>query len=243
MTTAAPAKSAMLDKVRKLLAQADDVAGTPEADAFNAKAFELIARYGIDETEARQRAGQGPAPIEVADFTIAGKYQTEQINLLHYLASALHCEAMWIKTRRDSLAGDRHVVYGTAMHIERVRILFSTLMPQMMAGAANAEANPWVSTQVWRRSWMRGFAATVHDRLAEAEKSATVDADAGTALVLVDDRKRASQKMYADAEGSKISQIKSKAQYAAAAGRAGSEAASKVDLGGASLRGSRALGR
>ena len=41
--------SAMLDRIRKLLAQAEDDAVTPaEAEAFTAKAAELMARYGID---------------------------------------------------------------------------------------------------------------------------------------------------------------------------------------------------
>lgn len=36
-------------KVAKLLRQAEDVAGTPEEAVFQAKAFELMAKYGIDQ--------------------------------------------------------------------------------------------------------------------------------------------------------------------------------------------------
>jgi hypothetical protein len=48
---------AMLSKVRKLLAQAEDPACTPaEAAAFMAKATELIARYGVDRALLAVRA-------------------------------------------------------------------------------------------------------------------------------------------------------------------------------------------
>ena len=47
MTTEAPDK--LLDRVRKLLAKAEDEGVTPpEAQALTAKAAELMAKYGID---------------------------------------------------------------------------------------------------------------------------------------------------------------------------------------------------
>ena len=47
MTTEAPDK--LLDRVRKLLAKAEDESCTPpEAQALTAKAAELMAKYGID---------------------------------------------------------------------------------------------------------------------------------------------------------------------------------------------------
>jgi Protein of unknown function (DUF2786) len=56
----------LLERVRKLLAQAEDSAVTAaEAEAFNAKAAELIARHGIDGAHlaasgvATMRSGTG----------------------------------------------------------------------------------------------------------------------------------------------------------------------------------------
>jgi len=47
MTKEAPDK--LLDRVRKLLAKAEDESCTPpEAEALTAKAAELMAKYGID---------------------------------------------------------------------------------------------------------------------------------------------------------------------------------------------------
>ena len=61
-----------LAKIRKLLAQAEDPAATPEeASAFTAKAAELIAAYGIDAALLEDRAPQGepsPRPSSSARF-------------------------------------------------------------------------------------------------------------------------------------------------------------------------------
>ncbi|MFD0784986.1 DUF2786 domain-containing protein, partial [Micromonospora azadirachtae] len=56
---------AMLSKVRKLLAQAEDPACTPaESAAFMSKATELIARYGVDRALL---AARDPASDPVGD--------------------------------------------------------------------------------------------------------------------------------------------------------------------------------
>ena len=59
----AEAAAALLDRVRKLLAKAEDESVTPaEAQALTAKAAELMARYGIDRALLAARpAGDRPA--------------------------------------------------------------------------------------------------------------------------------------------------------------------------------------
>ena len=59
---------AILDKVRKLLAKAEDPACTPaEAEAFTAKAAELIAKYGVDSALL---AAADPAADPVGDLVV-----------------------------------------------------------------------------------------------------------------------------------------------------------------------------
>ncbi|WP_280186312.1 MULTISPECIES: DUF2786 domain-containing protein [Nocardia] len=238
--TTTATRADMLDKVRKLLAQAENVAGTPEADVFNAKAFELIAKYGIDETAAREQSGRGPAPIEMVEFLITGQYQTQQAALLHVLAKALHCAPLSdgrIPGRNNQL------VYGTTGHIERLRVLFATLMPQMLAGAARVRPHQGarVGTKAYRTSWMRGFAATVDERLTAAENNAATESEPGTALVLVNDSKRAVAAMH-DEFGGQIKKTVSRVRHDNAAAAAGAAAARRVNLGQTGLNGRRALG-
>ncbi len=237
MTHATNTRQDMLDKVRKLLAKAESVAGTPEADVLNAKAIELIAKYGIDETAARERAGEGPAPIETARFTIRGAYQREQTYLFHMLAKALHCEPLM-------LGGyDYHVVYGTTGHIERLRFLFATLMPQMLAGAARVRPHygSRVGVKAYRMSWMRGFHREIAARLREAEGSAAKDAAPGTALVLMDDAKRA--KAALDSEhGGQMVDHRSRSRHDSSAANAGAAAGQRMNLGQTGVGGRRAIG-
>ncbi|MFI5778715.1 DUF2786 domain-containing protein [Nocardia sp. NPDC051570] len=238
MTQAHATKQDMLDKVRKLLTKAENVAGTPEADVLNAKAFQLIAKYGIDETAARERSGEGPAPIGIARFTISGQYQREQSFLLHILSRALHCKPLMLD------GNDSHVVYGTAGHIERLRVLFATLMPQMLAGASRVRPHYGARTGVkaYRMSWMRGFYAEVGSRMTDAEGTAAAESEPGTALVLMDDAKRAEAAMQAD-HGGQIRDVKSRSRHDSSAAAAGAAAGQRVNLGQTGVGGRRAIGR
>lgn len=236
MTHATITNQDMLDKVRKLLAKAESVAGTPEADVFNAKAFELIAKYGIDETAARAHAGDGPAPIEMVRFTLTGQYLRDQAFLFHVLAEALHCEPMMLNDYSLQLA------YGTAGHIERLRVLFATLAPQMLAGAARQRPGRFatVGVKAFRRSWMRGFYTEVAARLREAEGSAAAESGAGTELVLLDDAKRAMAALDADHLGN-YGDVTRRGYHDSDAADAGAAAAQRVNLGQAGVGGRRAI--
>ncbi|WP_280276601.1 DUF2786 domain-containing protein [Nocardia wallacei] len=237
MTHAHTTRQDMLDKVRKLLAKAESVAGTPEADVLNAKAFELIAKYGIDETAARANAGEGPAPIEMVRFSLNGQYLREQAFLFQILAAALHCEPMMLNDY------SLQVAYGTAGHIERLRVLFATLAPQMLAGAARQRPTRYatVGVKAFRMSWMRGFYTEIGARLREAESTAAAESGTGTELVLLDDAKRAMAAL--DAEHSGLyADVSRRSRHDGDAADAGAAAAQRVNLGQAGVGGRRAIG-
>jgi hypothetical protein len=230
----------MLDKVRKLFAKAESVAGTPEADIFNAKAYDLIAKYGVDETAARERAGEGPAPIVTVDITLTGPYITQQRGLLQSIAKSLHCAPLWMSRKTGP---DRDIIVGTSNHTDRVQVLFSMLMPQMLAGAAKVRphAGSTVGVKPYRRSWMLGFLNEVDTRLGAAEKSAA-DEQPGTGLVLLSDAKRADQQLRAElTPGSRIVSRATRHGYDGHAANKGREAGANVNLGGTGIGGARAL--
>lgn len=210
----------ILDRVRKLLAQADSVAGTPEADVFNAKAFALIAQHGIDEAAARAAGDDGPADIIKRNIHITGQYRTQQRLLLYGLVNALHCAG----------AGHNYVeqLFGTDQALDRIEVLFSTLRLQMFSGAKTARGYDASSTKVARRRWMEGFAQAVYSRLARAEHQATA-ASPGAAVVLVDDRDRADRQMRAELRVRAPRRRYVRADHAAA--QAGTAAGSRADIG------------
>lgn len=226
----------MLDKVRKMFAKAASVAGTPEAEAFNTKAYELLAKYGIDEAEARQRREEGPAPIRTRLVSYKGSYIKQQRSLIFHIADALRCEVVY---HRDT---EETELFGTETDLDRVYLLFSALLPQMIAGANKIRSYDRPSTTVSRRSFMYGFIEHVGERLASAEAEAVQDAAPGTALVLIDDAARAlaaKSAKYPNLRKARASRV----QYDPFAAGAGRRAASRLDLGQTGIRGQRALGR
>ena len=85
---------AILVKVRKLLAKAEDEACTPaEAEAFTAKAAELIAKYGID---AALLADTEPETDRVGDRVIVldAPYALDKACLLFSVAGPLRCRCV-----------------------------------------------------------------------------------------------------------------------------------------------------
>ncbi|WP_257159279.1 DUF2786 domain-containing protein [Corynebacterium cystitidis] len=176
-------------RVQKLLNQAADRSGTPEGDVFYSKAFDLMATYGFDERDLSQ-ADDGDA-IAMEEIELSGAYTDMQALLLSALAVALHCEALSVGVR-NSTKVEKVMVFGLRRHVKRLVLLFSMLMPQMVAKGLDQPAQPGYSTVVLRRSFMSGFASQVAARLTEAEETVAA-ASAGYELALIDDATRATE--------------------------------------------------
>ena len=225
----------MTDRVRKLFAKAESTTSEHEASALLSKAYELLAKHGIDEAVAKSGAGTDSSEIGTWTFEASGKYQHDQILLVNQVANVLHCSP--IKMGRTTL-----VVYGARRHLDRVQMLAGMLTAYMVTTAC-ASTNPHphtVSTVTYRKSVMMGFIVTVSERLQAAEKSAVDDTSdtTGTEVVLASDarraeRARAAAHPYASNGGS--------TRRSAAGFDAGAAAASNVDLGGKRVGGRYAI--
>jgi hypothetical protein len=164
----------LLDRVRKLLAKAEDEGCTPaEAEALTAKAADLMARYGID------RALLGalrPETDSVGDrvFDLDNPWAAVKSHLLAGLASALRCQCILLNRREP---GTRVHVFGYLSDLERADILFTSLLVQM-ARALAAQPVPGYGggVKAWRRSWMLGYASAVVARVRAAEEAAVASA-------------------------------------------------------------------
>jgi hypothetical protein len=181
--------SVVLDKVRKLLAKAEDPACTAaEAAAFTDKAAELIARYGVDRALL---AARDPATDAVADriVQVLPPYAREKFSLLAGVAAALRCRSI---LRDDDPAGRRVFsvhLFGFGSDLERVELLFTSLLVQAAYGLAATAPPALENLAAFRRSWLTGFARAVCYRLREAEQRATTaakdEAVPGTSMALV----------------------------------------------------------
>jgi Protein of unknown function (DUF2786) len=181
----------LLDRVRKLLTQAEDEGVTPaESQAFTAKAAELMAKYGIDRALL---AAERPETDQPANriLDIDNPWAREKAHLLSGLASALRCQCILLGGSRP---GSRVHLFGFASDIDRTDLLYTSILIQMSHGLSGARVPEWSSSpRAWRRSWLLGFATAVISRVREAEHGAVTEATGQgaadgerTALVLAD---------------------------------------------------------
>jgi len=188
MTTGTPV--GLLERVRKLLAKAEADGVTPaEAEAFTVKAAELMARYGIDRAllAARQPSTDQPAN---RIFDLPNPWAQVKAQLLGGIAKAMRCESVLIPVRRG---GSRIHLFGYASDLERVELLYTSLLVQMAHGLAAAPLPAGTrSPRAWRRSWLLGYSSAVVARIRAAEQRAAAEttdkpvAGTSTALVLAD---------------------------------------------------------
>ncbi len=185
----------ILEKIRKLLAKAEDPAATAqEAEIYTAKATQLIADYGIDRALLARR---DPASDPVRDLVVPvpAPYAADKIDLLGAVADRLRCVA--VQTRRRGPDGEERSVhlFGHASDLRRVELLWTSLLLQATSQLTRTPVPPWEHKAAFRRSWLAGFRMAVTRRLDASEERARAEADerfarAGTssALVLADRR-------------------------------------------------------
>jgi hypothetical protein len=225
---------AMLSKVRKLLAKAEDPACTAaEAEAFTAKATELIARYGVDRALL---AARDPTSDPVGDRVIdlVAPYALDKAGLLAAVAGALRCRSV---RRRDGAGFAMHL-FGFASDLERVEILFTSLLVQAAHGLAAAPVPRGDHPAAFRRSWLAGFAAAVGGRLRAAESVAAAESGAPSVALVLADRSVHVER--------RLAEVYPRLRTAGARRLAGSglgqgaAAGQRADLGGTGLRTGRA---
>jgi hypothetical protein len=181
----------LLDRVRKLLAKAEDPGVTSaEAEAFTAKAAELMVRYGIDRALLAAAKPETDHPADRV-IDIANPWACVQAHLLAGLGTAMRCQCIVLPR---SGPGTRIHLFGFASDIERADVLYTSVLVQMWQGLAAAPVPAQAaSPRAWRRSWLLGFTTAVISRVRTAEDHAAAQATGqaaasgtGTALVLAD---------------------------------------------------------
>ena len=187
--------SDLLDRVRKLLAKAEDDGCTPaEAEALTAKAADLMARYGIDRALLGALHPETDRPAD-RTFAFERPWADVKAHLLAALGTALRCQC--VQTTADD--GPRLHVFGYSSDLERAEILYTSVLVQMARALARQPVPAHGNTaKAWRRSWMLGYCSAVVARVRAAEEAAVASATTAegdsegaasgqsTALVLAD---------------------------------------------------------
>ena len=189
--TTTETSSKLLDRVRKLLAKAEDEACTvQEAEALTAKAAELMAKYGIDRAlldATRKPEDNKPTNRKIK---VPNPWGRVKAHLLCGLANAMSCSSVLLSGGNGATTVH---LFGFQSDLERVDLMYTSLLLQMDHGLLRTEPPAWTrSVRAWRRSWQLGFCTAVIARVRQAEHAAkrTAEQDtasgSSTALVLAD---------------------------------------------------------
>jgi hypothetical protein len=179
----------MLGKIRALLSKAEATTFAEEADAYTAKAQDLMTRYAIDEALLEESAGSGT--VITRRIHIDNPYAQAKVQLLSIVGDVNRVRAIW-----DDHHGMATVV-GMAVDLQLVEMLFTSLLVQ--ATRALTEAGNVQPAQAgyrsgrmnrapsFRRAFLLSYAHRIGERLAAAGEQATAESSAshGTELVPV----------------------------------------------------------
>lgn len=176
--------SRVYEKIRALLAKAESTDSDAEAEAFTAKAQQLIARHSINEALLSE-AGEGKREPEALRVIIERPYEQPKSELLAQIADANHCRSVyWPDGGFTTLIGDR-------ADLRSVELLFNSLLVQATAamtrvGSVNAKRGK-SQTRSFRQSFLASFAMRIGERLREsaADTAREYTEETGTDLVPV----------------------------------------------------------
>jgi len=165
----------MLNRVRALLAQAESTNYRAEAEAFTAKAQELMTRHAIDmamiSTSTRRSAR--PATIRIP---IDDPYVDAKSLLLQIVAENSRCRAVF--HQRFAMSS----VVGFADDLNATETLFTSLLVQaqvaMHAAATSAPPGTRTRSRSFRAAFLMAYAERVAERLDEINTYVVADAEA-----------------------------------------------------------------
>jgi hypothetical protein len=152
------ADARMLDRVRALLAKAESTDFPAEAEAYSAKAQELIARHSIEEAlTARDHTEVTPFARRIG---VDHPYESEKAGLLDAVARANHCRTVWSPEFGFS------TVFGFDADIDVLELLYTSLLVQANRAMVRDEpAKGKARIKAFRRSFLVAYAARIGERL------------------------------------------------------------------------------
>lgn len=164
MTNAQPSAAddrdtAVVGKVRKLLAMAEGSANANEADAFSRKAAELIAAHRIDPDRLRAESHDD---LDVLELVIGrGAYVRGRLALLQAVAETHGCRVVFEVGQRGTVA----FVAGFRSDLSTTELLYGSLHSQAASRMAGERRATAAATQRWRRSFLFGYADQIRQML------------------------------------------------------------------------------
>ena len=230
-----------LDKVSKLLAMAERTDNPAEAEAFSAKAEQLMVTYAIDQAMLdAARKPEEREKIVAVKMKLYAPYAKPKSVLLHNVAAVFNVQTIYTSTFRYDAKDPvgYSTLVGFASDVEKVELLVTSLLIQQARAIGTARPPYRANLRAFRNSFAMGFANVVIARVraayAEAKKEAT---HAGTELALLDRKlivKKEYESMFPNAKSRRPVSVSNALGY-----RDGRAAGERADLGHSRLGTSR----
>lgn len=166
----------MLTRIRALLSKAEASAYPEEADAFMAKAQQLMTRHCIDRALMEEDVDASDDPqVEARRVWLDDPYLQAKALLLAKVASANRCRAVVSSNLGFS------TVIGHSADLEATELLFTSLLVQATRRITALGSDPTHGSRSrrpsYRRSFFVAYAGRIGARLHDANESATTAAD------------------------------------------------------------------
>lgn len=225
-------RDAVIRKIQAMFAKAESTTFQAEAEAFAAKAQELMTAYLIEQHEV---APQDRAAIVSRNYTVQGAYAAERSDLLYRIAEANGLFAFGARrVSRSTVA-----MFGRADTIDMVLATFAMLDAQLVRHVATV-GHDHPRPRAFRHAFILGFSAAVNRRLKERMQAAEQKTP-GVGLVLRDAKAEGRSVWQAENPGKRL--VSRGSSYSSTAGAgAGFAAGGRADLGGARISGRAAIG-
>lgn len=234
----------MISRVRAMLRQAEDPAATPEeAQAFAAKAAELMARHSLSEAVIRAEQGRQPEPVGRWDFTVSGHGANGKARVAAFakIITAYGCTSAVVGN--DASTRDRKIlIIGTESALTALRVLLPAIGLQMEAAASRSTREQITRLGDWytatekarhRRDYYRSFVRAYGDAVATKigaarEQIAEEAAGTGAELVLAGDAGRIKAEFVR--QFPKLGKCRAEKTYSSAGYRAGYAQGRQADI-------------
>ena len=234
---------APMGKIRALLAKADRSDFPEEAEAFRAKALEMIAQAGIEEALVRSSGSTETTQPESTEIRLDAPYAALKSVLVNEIAQNCGCAAVRLSHPQ------RVAVFGFPADLKRTELLYTHLLAQMSSDlvAKRPSTGNASRTQAWSRSYITGFINEIGRRLKAANREAQTQQDApesgassgSVALALVARDKDVDAALRH--RFPRLRQTHVSTGGSAAGAIAGRDSGQRADLGGNGLRRQKAL--
>lgn len=240
----------MMEKVRSLLALAENAGTEAEAERARERAEALMMKFSIDEAMLGDK-GEVKEEIDKREIKLDAPYAKEKSLLLGTVAHYNSVRVIVHTRGRGYGRGAFCTIIGFPSDMERVEVLFTSLLLQASRDVMKQEPPQRYSwdgsprrredTATYRSSWMLGFNTGVSERMERIRRHTQQQVDAentggrGTELVLRDRKTQVD-----DAVTELYPKLKNMSVSSSGSGRSrGYEAGQKADLGQTRFAGSR----